>query len=507
MSKQYLLAHDFGTSGNKACIFNTEGEFLASAYHKIETYYPAPGRAEQRPQDWWRAMKDATKEVVQKAGVSPGEIKAISFSSHGMSAIPLDKDGNLLLDQVMTWMDARSTEEAKHIAKNTDLRARYEKTGNSFDIALYPAAKLLWIKRNMPEVYKKTHKFINPKEYLAYRLTGKVEYTDYSEAGMSGLFNIHTHKWDDELLRLSELNEELLLKPSNSTTPVGHLTKEVACELGLSTETQVVLGSWDNYACAIGGGIKKKGEMVTYLGTAGWTAINASKPLMSPDFMSNVVYVGDGSYFTTMHSHSACIAYEWVMDNFCKNLKSEFGEKMHDAATQLAIDAGVGAGGVFFLPSMFSGNTFYSDTSLAGSFLGLRMHHTQGHLIRAAMEGPAFDMMMGAEFYKMMGVMSGEAKLIGGGANNDLWMQMLSSMFGVTMKRPKNLQHIGALGAALMAGVGAGIIESLDVASDIIKIKDSVLPIEEETKQYKKLLPVFKNFYESLLPSYQKSVT
>jgi sugar (pentulose or hexulose) kinase len=504
MSKKYLLAHDFGTSGDKACLFSTEGDFLADAYHTIKTYYPAPGQAEQRPSDWWEALKEATREVVSKAGIDPRDIKALSFSSHGMTAIPVDKDEKLLVDQVMTWMDARSVKEAEELSSKMNPRIRYEKTGNSFDLALYPAAKILWIKRNMPEIYAKTAKFVNPKEYLAHLMTGIYKNTDYTEAGMSGFFNIHTHRWDENLLKLSEIDESMLLKPASSTTPVGYLTETAAEELGLHPDTLVVLGSWDNFACATGGGVHNKGTFVSYLGTAGWLGVTSTMPLMAPDYMSNIVYAGEGKYFTTVHSHSACVSYEWVIENMCANLKKEFGKDVYEEATKLAKEAGAGAGGVFFLPSMFSGNTFYSDTSLGGSFLGLKMHHTQANVIRAAMEGPAFDMMIGVEFYKMLGVMSGEARLIGGGAKNDLWMQILASMFGIKMMRPQNLQHIGALGAALMAGVGAGLISSFDVVNDIIKIKDCVEPILEEQEAYRKLLPAFKSFYEGLMPPYRK---
>ncbi len=504
MSNKYVLAHDFGTSGDKACIFDIDGNFLAEAYYPIKTYYPQPDWAEQRPEEWWQAVKDATHEVVAKSGVAPKDVKAISFSSHGMTAIPVDKDGNLLLEQVMTWMDARSTREAEYILGHIGARKRYEKTGNSFDVALYPSSKLLWMKRNLPEVYNKAVKFLNPKEYLAYRMTGIYRNTDYGDAGMSGLYNMNTHRWDEELMRISGVDEEKLLVPAENTTPVGNLTKRAAADMGLTTDTLVVLGSWDNYACALGGGVRKKNTFVTCLGTAGWVGVNNEKPLIADGFMSNVVYVGDGTYFTSVHSHSACAAYEWVVQNLCADLREKYGKQVHEAATELAEQAGAGANGVFFLPSMFSGNTFYSDASLAGSLVGLKMHHTKADILRAAMEGPAFDLMMGVDFYKMMGVMTDEARLIGGGANNRLWMQILSNMFDVKMIRPKNLQYIGALGAALIAGVGAGLISSFDAVSDVIQLSDSAQSDGEEMEKYRRLLPVFKHFYESLMPAYKE---
>jgi len=503
MSRQLILAHDLGTSGNKACIFDINGEFLADGYDTYDTHYPQAGYAEHKPEDWWEAVRTSTKKVVEAAGVDPKDIKAISFSAHGMGVIPVDKNGKLIAERTMVWMDARATKEAEYIVEKSGARAHYEKTGNSFDLALYPAAKYLWLKRNQPEVYKKAFKFLGTKEYIIQKMTGQIKYTDYGEVGMSGLFNINEHDYDEELLALSEIDREKLLEPADCTTPMGELTKQAAEEMGLAEGTKVVLGSWDNYACAVGGGVLNKGTFVTCLGTAGWVGVNADKPLMSPDFMSNIVYVGDNTYFTSAHSHSACVAYEWVLDNMCSYLKED--DKIdYDKAEELASAVPIGSDKLFFMPSMFSGNTFYSDAQLTGSFVGLKMLHTNAHLIRSAMEGVGFDLMMGIDFFKQMNVMSDEARLIGGGANSDLWMQILSSMFDVEMVRPKNLQHIGALGAAAIAGVGAGLIKDFKVVDELIKSDDIKQPIKNEHESYEKLLPVFKKFYEQLIPAYRE---
>lgn len=503
MGRELILAHDLGTSGDKACIFDANGNFLAEAYNTYDTYYPQEGYAEHNPASWWEAMKNATNEVVTKAGIAPGDVKAISFSAHGMGAMPIDKAGNLLVDRVMVWMDARSTREAADILERTGEREHYEKTGNSFDIALYPAAKTLWIKRNMPDVYKKTYKFISTKEYLIHKMTGVVpQYTDYGEAGMSGLFNMNTRQWDEELIAASEIDGSMLLEPCDATKIIGELTEKAAAELGLAKGTAVVQGSWDNYACATGAGVRKDGTLALCLGTAGWMGINHTAPLISKDFMSNVVYVGDGKYFTSAHSHSACVAYDWVLNNMCKYLKNE--GKMFEKADELASQAPAGAEKLFFMPSMFAGNTFYSDAALCGSFVGLKMLHDERHILRAAMEGVGFDLMMGADFFKSLGAMPKEANIIGGGAKSDLWMQIMASMCGVTMTRPKNLQHIGALGAALFAGVGVGLIKNFDIAAEIIKSEDRAEPNPADREVYQRLLPAYKRFYEQLMDAYRE---
>ena len=501
MGKQLILAHDLGTSGDKACLFDAEGNFLAEAYHTYPTYYPAEGYVEHDPRTWWDAVKNSSREVVANAGVEPEEVKAISFSSHGMGVIPVDQDGTLLVEKVMIWNDARSTKEASYILEKVGEREHYEKTGNSFDLALYPAAKILWLKRNMPEVYEKTYKILSTKEYLIHRMTGVIQYTDYGEAGMSGLFNLKTHEWDKELLAVSEIDEDKLLIPVDPTQVMGGLTKEAAEEMGLCEGTSIVLGSWDNYACATGAGVRS-GSMAVCLGTAGWIGVNHEAPIMTPDNMTNVVYVGNDTYFTSIHSHSAGASYDWVIKKLCSYLQKD--ENPLRLAEELASQGPAGADKLFFLPSMFSGNTFYSSSSLCGSMVGMKMLQDNGHVIRSAMEGVGFDLMMGAELFRQENAMPDQCNLIGGGAHSTLWGQIIADMFESKMMRPKNLQYIGALGAALIAGVGTGIISDFEMAAEITKSDNSSVPNAENTAVYKKLLPVYKKFYEQLLPVYKE---
>ena len=501
MGRNLILAHDLGTSGDKACLFDTEGNFLAEAYHTYPTYYPAEGCFEHDPRTWWDAVKNSSREVVKNANVSADEVKAISFSSHGMGVIPIDKNGNLLVDRVMIWNDARSTKEAAYIIEKTGEREHYEKTGNSFDISLYPAAKLLWIKRNMPDIYKKAYKFLSTKEYLIQRMTGVVKYTCFGEAGMSGLFNLKTHEWDEELLNVSEVDENKLLIPTDGTHVMGELLPEAADEMGLKKGTLVVLGSWDNYACATGAGVRS-GSMAVCLGTAGWIGVNHTKPIMTNENMTNVVYVGNDTYFTSIHSHSAGASYDWVINKLCSYLKEK--DKPLDYAEELAASVPAGADKLFFLPSMFSGNTFYSSSALCGSLVGLKVLQDNGHVIRAAMEGVGFDLMMGADLFRKEGAMPEQCNLIGGGAHSRLWGQIIADMFDAKMMRPKNLQYIGALGAALLAGVGTGLIKDFKIAAEITKSDNISDPDPKESAVYRKLLPVYKRFYEQLLPVYKE---
>lgn len=502
MSRKLIMAHDFGTSSDKACLFDSQGNFLAEAYYKYPIYYPRSGWAEQDPEDWWSAVKQASCEVMAKSGADPADVAVISFSAQGMAVIPVDADGNLLCQRVMIWMDSRSRQEADHILSRTGVREHYDKTGNSFDIAMYPAAKILWIKKNMPDIYKKTYKFLGTKEYLIHKMTGTISHTDYTEAGIGGFFNLHTHAYDPELLDVSQVDEDKLLPPTDCTNVIGILTRSAAADMGLKEGIPVVLGSWDNFACTTGGGGRTQGNMVTYLGTAGWIGITHDKPLMSPKIMSNVVYIGNGSYFTAIHSNAACAAYDWVIDNVCADLKRE--KDYYQKAEQLAASIAAGSDGLFFLPALYAGNTFFSDANLCATYLGIKPHHTNAHMIRAAMEGVGFDLMMGSEFFRELGVMPNGAQIIGGGARSNTWMGILASMYGIRLTRPNNLQHIGALGAALHGAVGIGLIPDFEMANEIVRSDDAMEPVALERASYQRFLPVFESFYRQLTPAYKE---
>lgn len=501
MSVDLILAYDLGTSGIKACIFDSRGNFLGDAYGKCETEYPHAGWAVQDPERWWTVLQAATRQAVEASGAGPERIRAISFSSHGGALVPVDREGRVLMDRVMLWNDARCGVEAKYILAEAGAEEHYRKTGCSMDLSMSIAAKLLWMRRYMPETYEKTYKFLGAKEYMILRMTGEMGYTDFAERGSSGAFNNETCSWDPELLRICRLDPEKLCEAASPTKVVGGLTRAAAAYLGLCPDTPVVLGSWDNYACASGGGIHS-GEMVLCMGTAGWFGVNSGKPLALAGCKPNIVHVDEGTFFTSIHSHSACAAYDWVRHTMCSYLEREADPLR--AAEELARRAGAGAGKLFFLPAMFTGNTFYSSNALCGSMLGLKMGQDCGHIIRAAMEGPAFDLMIGAELLREQNMLPERCTVIGGGAKSSLWVQILADMFDMPVRRPRSPQHIGALGAALYAGVGAGSIRSLDEAAGMVQTEDVTYPDPANHKIYQELLPVYQHFYEKLMPVYEK---
>ena len=499
MEKQYIIAHDLGTSGNKACLFDEQGNILGCVYETYKTYFGEPGYAEQSPDDWWTAVKNTTKKVIVESKVNADQITAISFCAQSLGCIPVDKDGNVLGKRVMIWMDSRSSRQSQYIFSQYGTRKHYETTGNSFDLSLYPISKIMWLKENEKDVYDKTFKFIGTKEYIIFKLTGKLGVTDFSEAGQSGMLNLYKHEYEEDLLKIAGIDRSKLCEPGNNTQIVGNVLPALEQETGLTQKTVVVMGTMDNMACATGAGCMNQGVFVTNIGTAAWIGVNSNKPLMSPNFQANVFYVGNGVYHTSMHSHTAGVVFDWVLDNMLLP-----GNKDYKEIDRMAKEAGLGADKLFFLPSFQSGNTIFSSVNLSGSLLGLRLHHNKGHILRSIMEGIGFDLMMGVDFYENMGLKPENIRIIGGAAQSELWRQIIANMLEASIEVPKNMQHIGALGAAAIAGVATGIFKDFSVVDKLVVSSDMTQPDKESNKKYRKLLPVYRKCYQNVMPIYDE---
>lgn len=499
---EYILGHDFGSSGDKACIFDRDGHFLAEAYHTYETIFTSDGGAFQRPEDWWRAFCLSTKEVIEKAEINSADIAAVSFGAQGNALLPVDVNGEALKKQATIWMDSRSVKEAEFIKTQISEDHYYEISGNAFEKSMCLSAKLLYMKRHEDDIIKRASKIIGVKEYLIFRLTGKFGFTDFGDASGSCLFDIHKKMYSDEILEMIGINKTILPVPLDCTEMVGRVRKNVSEKSGLKAGTAVILGTWDNFACATGAGVRKKGTCVSYLGTAGWIGVDSEEPLGTKKDKLNVVYVGSNEYHNSVHSHAACMSYDWVIENIFKRLSS-VDKSIFETAAVMASEIPAGSDGVFFTPAMLCGNTFYQDAYLKCGFLGLRPEHHTAHLIRAAMEGVGFDLMLGIECFEKRGALPKESVVIGGGAQNFLWIQMLSDMFGIPMIRPVNMQHIGAWGAAMIAGVGCGIYSDFSKVSVDLTVEKRFVPEKTNHAIYKRMLPKVRCIYETMMKLYK----
>lgn len=506
MEGKVILAHDFGTTGNKASLYDTDGRLVKSYYRPYATHYPQPGWVEQCPDDWWQALIDSTRDVLSAANIASLQILGLSFSGQMMAGIPVDKDGNTLQKSVMIWADHRSGEQAQSIRDKIGWERFYRTTGSGMEIALYPIAKILWLKEKSPEIYKNAYKFLNAKDILVQRLTGRFA-TDYSDASNTGLLDIHRKEWAVDIIReagidLDKLSEEIL----PSQTIVGKIGRQAAADIGLMEGTPVVLGGGDVACAALGAGVIQEGTAYNYIGSASWLAIACPSPIfdekMRPFTLCHVV---PDQYVVQLAMFSAGVAFEWFRDQVCwmeKSYAQQRGLDAYDLMTEEAFASAPGANGLLFLPNMRPGGAPHNNLNDRGALIGLTLAHKRGDILRAILEGITFNIRLMCEaMEKQAGAPFPELRMIGGGSKSALWRDIEASVLNKKIVTLSAHQEANSLGAAIIAGVGLGVFNSFDEGvQKYVRRREIIEPKEEMAKIYEQHYPIFNRAYSALCP-------
>lgn len=274
---EYILAHDLGTSGNKATLYDFEGRLKGSMVCSYDTHFKEEGWAEQDPEDWWRAVCTSAKGLMETTGVSKEEIACVSFSGQMMGCLLIDGKGKPLRPMII-WADTRAREQERKMVEAVGEERGYKITGHRLS-ASYSAAKLLWVRDQEPAVYSRAAKMLNAKDYMIYRLTGEIV-TDYSDASGTNLLDITQKKWSDELLECFGIERNLLPELYPSSKIVGIITEEAARETGLTAGTPVVAGGGDGSCACVGAGVAAEGKTYCVLGSSSWISAAAAKPFL-----------------------------------------------------------------------------------------------------------------------------------------------------------------------------------------------------------------------------------
>jgi len=508
-SSKYILIHDLGTTGNKACLFNEKGELKGMVYYPYRTYYPHPGYAEQNPLDWWEALCSSTKEIIKLTNVSPHNIACISFSGTMIGCIPVDKKGNLLRKFVPIYSDARAHKQAHYIARKMGGDEKiYNITGTGQVPDCYSISKFLWFKENEPEIFRRTYKFLNTKDYIIGRLTGKFVSTDYTDASNMGLLDINERKWSREILQAAGIPKNMLPEVQKSTTIVGEISEEVAEEVGLPPGTPVVIGGGDVCCSATGAGVVRKGIGFIYLGSGNWFGTYADEPkLDSKTRTVNLCHLIPSKYLLLYIMVNGGICYQWIRDNifdYERNIARKINIDPYELMNLKAKKVKPTSNNLIFLPYMRGVWAGSYNPYARGAFIGLSLVHSKDDIARAVLEGVGFSLRVLMEMSENQGIKVDEIRIIGGGAKSSLWCQIIADICGKPIARPLLTQEAGCLGAAISAGVGIGIFKDFMVAEDLVKITDIVYPRAENHKRYNNIYPIFKEAYQALIPVFKQ---
>lgn len=490
---QYLLAHDLGTSGDKAVLYTVDGRVVAEVTAAYPTFYPAERAAEQRPEDWWLAFCTATKSLLERSGCRPGDILAVSFSAQMNSCLPVDAKGQALRP-AMIWADQRAEEQAHAMGATLGLDRVYQLTGQRLS-ASYGIAKMAWFKQHEPELYARTARFIQPKDYLICRLTGRL-LSDYSDASHLACLDLVTLSWSDEVLQAAGIDANKMPELLPSTAVAGTVLADAARACGLTAGTPVVTGGGDGPCATAGAGIYKPGQAYCSLGTSAWIATLAGQPYLDPRQRTfNLVFLDGRQVMALGAMQAAGLSLSWVLDTFFAEEQDK--ARVYERMEELTGSIGAGSGGLLFLPYLMGERSPWWNANASGCFIGLRPNHRRETLLRAVMEGVGYNLRLILDALES-GRRIEALTMISGGARNKAWLQILADIWHKPLKMPTMLEYATSAGAAICAGIGAGVFKGLDAAAGFNPIRETLSPNPGNTAVYAQALPRFTRAYEAL---------
>jgi xylulokinase len=504
MSKK-IISFDLGTAGNKASLYDLDGNCLATAFVPYTTQYPQVGWHEQRPTDWWNAVVESTRQLLQSHKTNKSEIACLGISGHSLGAVPVDKSGALLREATPIWSDVRAQKEVEEFFKVIDPDQWYLTTGNGFPAACYTIFKVMWYKKHEPEMWKKVDKILGTKDYINFELTGKL-YTDYSYASGTGVYDLKNWQYDKGLISKSGISSSVWPEIVPSTHILGGLTQETAELLGLDSGVQVVCGGVDNSCMALGAKNIRDGRVYTSLGSSAWIAVSAEQPVLDKQYKPFVfAHVIPKMFTSAVSIFSAGTTYSWVKDNLCSELVEESKKNNTDVYMLMnreAEKAPVGSNKLLFNPSLAGGTSQDPTVYLRGAYIGLDLKHGKPELIRAAMEGIAMNLRLRLDLLRKYTKIDDEILFVGGGAKSRFYLGIFADAFNCRILKTNIDQDAAALGAAAIAAVGCGLWQDFNKIDQIHKTVEVVEPNEENNLVYEKLIPIFE-----LATEYQSKVS
>ena len=493
---KYILAYDFGTGGIKASLYDEQGQCLASGFDAYETLYPAPGFHEQRPADWWQATVQSTHKLL--AAVSEqiaSDITAIGISGHSLGVVPLDKQGELLVDAVPIWSDSRPDVQPAAFFEHISESEWYELTGNGFPPALYSIFKLMWFRDNQPEMFSKIYKVLGTKDYINYCLTG-VMATDQSYASGSGVYDLKKRCYSDKLVSASGISRSILADIVPSTQVLGTLTSQASEELGLPHSVRVVAGGVDNSCMSLGAGAFRNGRAYNSLGSSSWIAVSSSEPLIEVKKRPYVFdHVVPGQYVSALAIFSAGSSLSWVASQLCHDLKvraTAEGVSVYRLIDEEAARSPVGADGVLFNPTLAGGSSLDVTPDVRGAFMNLDLRHTRADILRSVLEGISMGLRTVLDELCSLASVNKPLTLVGGGANSSFWRNIYANVYHIPVVRTEIGQQAAALGAAVIAGVGIGLWKDFSIIDEISVVADRDEPDETIAAQYEEIFEKYK---------------
>ncbi|MFP8965662.1 FGGY-family carbohydrate kinase [Pokkaliibacter sp. CJK22405] len=501
----YVIGVDIGTQSTKALLVDTQGQIHLQATRSYRVDTPKPLWAEQWPEVWLSAVRECIQTLTAEAkalGLEASAIKALCISSlYGGSGIPVDADMQPL-HPCLIWMDRRATAEVEWVREQVDLRQLEDITGNGVD-SYYGYTKMLWLKNHRPEIWAKTRYLLPPNSYIAWCLTGELA-VDHSSAGnIGGVYDIRQRQWSTTMLKALGIPAEMMPpRLVDSADVVGTLAEPEAQQLGLMAGTPLMAGGVDAAVATFAAGVVCSGDHVAMLGTSMcWGYINREVDARHGLIAMPHVYNASQDNYIFGGALTAGAAVTWFRDRFCQEEAAEAertGIDVHVLLERQARNVPVGSDGLLFLPYLMGERSPIWDPYASACFVGIGLGHSRAHLYRAVLEGVAF-----ALNHNMQAGARGAAELnprlivVGGASHSDLWMQIIADITGLPVYTIEE-EVEAPLGAALLAALGAGLVNDQQVERGWVHLRQRALPDAAAVQHYQQLFSLYCQLYPNL---------
>lgn len=501
---KYFIAHDLGTSGNKASLFSTDGKLINSYTAGYDVHFFGGNCAEQNPDDWFQAVCLSTRKITEN--IPKEDILAISFSAQMQCCLIVDENGTPLRSAII-WADGRAQKEQKILEEKIGFDRMYELTGHRVS-ASYSIEKLMWIKENEPENYAKTKYMLQAKDYIIYKLTGNFV-TDYSDASGTNAMDLKNLCWCKEIIDAADVDITKFPPLHASTDVAGNLTAEAAALLGLSTDTKVVIGGGDGPCSAVGAGCIHSDELFLTFGTSAWIGGTTEDVFIDEDkVLFCFAHVIPGKYMPCGTMQAAGSSYSYIKNALCRletDLAKEKGEDVYEVLNAMITNSPVGAKGLVFLPYMLGERSPRWNPNTSAAFLGIKPCHEKGDYIRSVIEGVAMNLNLILSAYRK-NLDAKQLIFTGGGAKGDVVAHIMADVLNASLTRPDNVEEATSIAAAVIAGVGIGVYEDFSAVEKFLTMQDTITPDAANVTIYEPLKKVFDKAYDCLLPLFDDLV-
>lgn len=496
----YLIAHDLGTSGDKATLFTADGELIRSVTYTYDTHFFNSTWSEQDPEDWWKAVCENNRRLLE--GLDKKQVAGMAFSGQMMGCVVVDRAGKSLRPAII-WADQRSQEQEQHIRDRIDEQEFYRIVGHKIS-ASYSIEKLMWIRDNEPEVFQNTYKMLQPKDYIICRLTGEF-LTEYTDASGANCLDLNRLEWSGRILDIAGIDQDKLPRLCPSTHVAGEITETMAEICGLALGTPVIMGGGDGVCAAVGAGSVREGDTFNYLGSSSWVAMTSAKPVFDPQLRTyNWAHMVPGMYSPNGTMQAAGNSYQFIRKVLCKDLEEQaakLGVSVYELMNQEVAASPLGANGLLYLPYILGERSPRWNTNARGAFVGLKMEHTRGDMLRATVEGILMNLCIILEVFRGDKEIT-QLNVIGGLAKGDPIRHMLADIYGVRAKRLNWLDEATSMGAAVCAGVGAGVLRDFTAIDQFVKVDDVIEPDMNNHARYREWKQYFDECYMGLQKTY-----